>query len=108
MRRHELDPFSLVFGLLFATLGGIFLAGSIDATELHLEWIWPIPLIVLGTLIIVMASRHPGRSAAPQPWPSPEVTAASAAEKDRSAAMVATDPGPAVGTTPPEVPEDEG
>jgi hypothetical protein len=90
MRRHELDPFSLVFGLLFATLGSIFLAGRVDATELHLEWIWPIPLIVLGALIIVMASRHPGRGAAPQPWPSPSGTdPAPLTETDRPGATVA-------------------
>ena len=57
MKRHPLDPFSLVFGATFAFLGLLFLIADVDVSSLHLEWIWPVPLIVLGALIIALAIR---------------------------------------------------
>lgn len=57
MRRHQLDPFSLVFGATLAFLGLLFLLAEVDISSLHLQWIWPVPLIVLGALIIALAIR---------------------------------------------------
>jgi hypothetical protein len=57
MKRHFLDPFSLVFGALFTTLGLTFLLSRVNIGSLHLHWIWPLPLIVLGAVIIVLAAR---------------------------------------------------
>ncbi len=57
MKRHSLDPFSMVFGALFTTLGLSFLLSRINIGTLHLRWIWPLPLIVLGAVIIVLATR---------------------------------------------------
>jgi hypothetical protein len=57
MKRHPLDPFSLVFGAAFAALGLVFLFASIDVSALHLRWLWPMPLIVVGILIIALAAR---------------------------------------------------
>ncbi len=61
MRRHPLDPFSLVFGATFAFLGLLFLIANVDVASLHLQWIWPVPLIALGALIIALALRGSGR-----------------------------------------------
>jgi hypothetical protein len=63
VKRHAVDPFSLVFGAAFALLGLIFLLTGADVASLHLEWLWPVPLIVMGGLIIFLAAR-PGRGAA--------------------------------------------
>ncbi|HJT37645.1 MAG TPA: hypothetical protein VJ818_04400 [Actinomycetota bacterium] len=57
MKKHSVDPFSLVFGTAFGLLGMIFLITRAKITNLHLQWVWPIPLIVLGVLIVVLASR---------------------------------------------------
>lgn len=57
MKRHPLDPFSLVFGTTFAFLGVLFLLADVDVSSLHLTWVWPVPLIVLGALIIALALR---------------------------------------------------
>jgi uncharacterized integral membrane protein len=62
MKRHPLDPFSLVFGLTFLALGVVFMVTHLDATQLHLQWAWPIPLIVLGGLIVGMAGSRAARS----------------------------------------------
>ena len=58
MKRHRLDPFSLVFGATFSLLGGLFLFARTDVEDLHLKWIWPVPLIVLGVLIIAISIRE--------------------------------------------------
>lgn len=58
MKRHGLDPFSLVFGAVFSIIGGLFLFARTDVEDLHLKWIWPIPLIVLGGLIIALSLRE--------------------------------------------------
>lgn len=57
MKRHPLDAFSLVFGATFGLLGMIFLITRVKLGHLHLQWVWPIPLIVVGTPIAVLASR---------------------------------------------------
>jgi hypothetical protein len=67
VKRHPLEPFSLVFGATFALLGGVFLFGSPDVTRLHLQWVWPIPLIALGLLIVVLAVRREAGSARGEP-----------------------------------------
>jgi hypothetical protein len=67
MKRHELDPFSLAFGAVFALLGVVFLAARPDVRTLHLQWVWPIPILALGLLIVVLAARPSGRgTAAPE------------------------------------------
>jgi len=58
VKRHPVDVFSLVFGAVFALLGVTFLLSRVDYAKLHLEWIWPIPLIAMGTLIIALALRR--------------------------------------------------
>jgi len=55
MERHELDPFSLVFGAALALLGVAFLVARPDVASLR--WVWPIPIVVLGVIIVAMAAR---------------------------------------------------
>jgi hypothetical protein len=57
MKTHSLDPFSLVFGTTFSVLGLSFLLARVDLASLHLQWVWPVPIIVLGVLIIALAAR---------------------------------------------------
>lgn len=58
MKRHPLDPFSFFFGSVFAFVGTLFMFGRMDLEDLHLNWVWPIPLIVLGALIIALSLRE--------------------------------------------------
>jgi hypothetical protein len=61
-----MDPFALVFGLTFAAIGSAFLFGVVDLTDLHLQWTWPLPLIVLGLLIVGLSFRR-ARESRPEP-----------------------------------------
>jgi hypothetical protein len=48
MERHELDPLSLVGGLVFAALGVLYLLDAADSLTVQPRWVWPALLIALG------------------------------------------------------------
>ena len=58
MRRHEFDPTSFVLGLAFAALGLFFLIGDRTAADIGWKWMWPVPLILLGLLFVISATRR--------------------------------------------------
>ena len=66
MRRHDLDPISMVFGAIFTATGLIFLFGNVDLTRVPPAWSWPIPLMIVGALIILLSVRR-GRTEPPAP-----------------------------------------
>ena len=71
MRRHTFDPISFVLGALFAAIGLTFLFGSADVGDFHLAVVWPLPLIVIGLLMLVTTvqrrTRHEPEPAADAP-----------------------------------------
>jgi hypothetical protein len=65
MRRHELDPVSLVFGFAFSSAGLLFLAGRLDQA-VRLRWLWPVLLLALGLAILLdLNVRRPKPAAEP-------------------------------------------
>jgi hypothetical protein len=65
MRRHELDPISLVFGFAFTAAGLLFLAGRLDQA-VRLRWLWPLLLLALGLGVLLdLNARRPKGSAEP-------------------------------------------
>ena len=42
MKPHTIDPFSFVFGLLFALTGWFFLTGDRSVADIGSTWIWPV------------------------------------------------------------------
>ncbi len=64
MKRHALDPLSLVFGLLLTGVGLLFLVGGIDAADLRGEFVWPLPVLILGAAIVAVALSSKDRSEA--------------------------------------------
>lgn len=55
MRRHPLDPFSLIFGIVFAAVGGVLLDTDVDVTDLSGAWFLPLPLLLFGLVLLGMA-----------------------------------------------------
>ena len=55
MRRHELDPLSLILGLMLTAAGALFLSANLEFTDLHGEWLWPVPLVIVGVVMLVSA-----------------------------------------------------
>ena len=58
MKRHTFDPTSFVLGLAFAALGLFFLLGDRTAADIGWKWMWPVPLVVLGLLFVISATRR--------------------------------------------------
>jgi hypothetical protein len=54
MTRHSPDLVSLTFGMLFAAIGILLLLGRLDG--IRLDWLIPVVTVVLGVLLIVLAS----------------------------------------------------
>ena len=52
--RHSPDLVSLTFGVLFAAIGILLLFGQLDG--IRLDWLIPVITVVLGVLLIVLAS----------------------------------------------------
>jgi hypothetical protein len=60
MRRHQLDPLSLLFGLLLTGLGLVFLADRVDLA-LRARWLWPV--LLLGVGVTILLGARPRRAA---------------------------------------------
>jgi hypothetical protein len=52
VRTHELDPWSLVFGVAFLSVAGSYLLAH--TTSVHLHWLLIVPaaMIVIGVVIL--------------------------------------------------------
>jgi hypothetical protein len=86
MRRHTFDPISFILGALFAAIGLTFLFGDADIGDFHLAVVWPLPLIVIGLLMLVTTiQRRTPREELPAPAP---------ASASASAGTTASDAGP--------------
>jgi hypothetical protein len=57
MRRHPLDPVSLVAGLLFAGLSISLLAGSVTARTQHLTLVWAVGAVLVGLGLLATGRR---------------------------------------------------
>lgn len=72
MRRHELDPISLVFGLAFGLLALFVLTGN-SVADLSPVWGWTLPAAAIGLLLVLYGARRAWRGRGEEPGPaSPE------------------------------------
>jgi cytochrome c-type biogenesis protein CcmH/NrfF len=62
MDRHNVDPTSLVFGLLFVIVGQMLLIGDPDIGTVWLGWTGP--AVALGLGIVIVLAVRPRRSSA--------------------------------------------
>jgi hypothetical protein len=110
MRSHPFDAVSMVFGVIFAGIGALFLMGN-DVGDLVTRF-WPAAVVLLGLAMLFSARRDEAPVAASQPvWPAPPpapVAPARPAEAVVPAPVVATDPiVPPVVAPPAQLPEAE-
>jgi hypothetical protein len=57
MRRHDLDVFSLAFGVLFVLSAVLFAAIGSAAESFDLARLWVVPVTGLGAVVVVLAIR---------------------------------------------------
>ncbi|GAA3027711.1 hypothetical protein GCM10020229_43920 [Kitasatospora albolonga] len=55
MRKHPLDPFSLIAGLLFGTLAVLCLLASLNGKEVSGRVVLPVTFLVLGGAAVIGA-----------------------------------------------------
>ena len=70
MKRHDIDPLSLVFGLMFAAAGALFMSANLDFADVKGEWVWPIPFVLVGIVLLMSALARKDNGAVigePQP-----------------------------------------
>jgi hypothetical protein len=93
MKRHPTDTMSLVFGLIFLGIVGLWVVGLfVDVDIPHFGWIAALGLIVLGLLGVVASLRGGGRDTRDDTTRADATTANDiTAEKATSSAW--TDPG---------------
>ncbi|MFB7662461.1 hypothetical protein ACFC1R_00725 [Kitasatospora sp. NPDC056138] len=68
MRKHRLDPFSLIAGALFTAIAGLYLVASLNDRSVNGRIVIPVALIVLGAAGLagaVTAMSRRGRSNSP-------------------------------------------
>ena len=65
--RHSPDLVSLTFGMFFTAIGILLLLGRLDG--ISLDWLIPVVTVVLGVLLIVLASPI-GRKPKPHDEPT--------------------------------------
>jgi hypothetical protein len=58
VKPHTIDPFSFVFGLLFALSGLFFLTGDRSVADIGSTWIWPVTILTLGLLMVLYAAKR--------------------------------------------------
>ena len=54
MSRHELDVTSLMFGLVFAVLGGSFLVAEANDADVDLTWLLSATLLAVGAVAVTV------------------------------------------------------
>jgi branched-subunit amino acid permease len=58
MKRHDFDPLSFVFGLLFVAVGLPLLFSESGLAALEGRWVFPAFLIVAGAIVLATARRR--------------------------------------------------
>ena len=58
MKRHNFDPISFVFGIVFAGLALLLWSERLELTGLGIEWIGAGVLLFLGASLLISSTRR--------------------------------------------------
>lgn len=58
MKFHSVDYVSLIFGVFFVVVAGMFLSSGFDAFDLDVRWIGPAALVVIGLAFLLPSRRR--------------------------------------------------
>jgi len=70
MRRHS---GTLISGLLFITIGFVYLLEALDVWEVRIGRLWPILLVAVGGVILLGGGAPPDETGSAEPDPGSEV-----------------------------------
>lgn len=58
MKRHALDPLSLIFGILFFGAAALYTSDLLDIRLINIEWVVAGALLALGAGLLLSAARR--------------------------------------------------
>ena len=75
MRKHELDVFSLLAGMVFVAVAVVHLVTANTTHSSDVRWVFPVAMVLVGLASLIGLVRRGVREpapAAPSPSPAPE------------------------------------
>jgi hypothetical protein len=75
VRKHELDVFSLLAGLVFVSVAVVHLVTADTTHSSDVRWVFPVAMVLVGLASLIGLVRRGGRE---EPAPTPAPTPASA------------------------------
>ena len=93
MKRHALDPVSLLCGLVFGGLALSLMTGVMTPTPRHLNLIWPAAVVLLG-LALLASGRERRRPESTLPEPSEPARAGAGDSEPTEGTAILPDPAP--------------
>ncbi|HVL79977.1 MAG TPA: hypothetical protein VM840_00115 [Actinomycetota bacterium] len=59
MKRHALDPVSLIAGAFFALFAVLYLTGALDGSLVRIRWLGAASLVALGLALLLSPRSRP-------------------------------------------------
>ena len=73
MRKHELDVFSLLAGVVFVAVAVVHLVTANTTHSSDVRWVFPVAMVLVGLASLIGLVRRGAREPAPvTPTPTPE------------------------------------
>jgi steroid 5-alpha reductase family enzyme len=73
VRKHELDVFSLLAGMVFVAVAVVHLVTANTTHSSDVRWVFPVAMVLVGVASLVGLVRRGAREPAPvPPTPTPE------------------------------------
>ncbi len=75
MRKHELDVFSLLAGMVFVAVAVVHLVTANTTHSSDVRWVFPVAMVLVGLASLIGLVRRGAREPAPAPaaaTPTPE------------------------------------
>jgi Domain of unknown function (DUF5668) len=61
MARRDLDPASLISGMVIAVFGVVLLLDRVDVIDLRFDYLWPATFAVIGATLLALGLNQRGR-----------------------------------------------
>ena len=72
MRKHELDVFSLLAGLVFVSVAVVHLVTANTTHSSDVRWVFPVAMVLVGLASLIGLVRRGVREPEPAPAAAPE------------------------------------
>ena len=82
MRKHELDVFSLLAGMVFVAVAVVHLVTANTTHSSDVRWVFPVAMVLVGLASLIGLVRRGAREPEPAPSPAPSQAPEEAADTE--------------------------